>query len=552
MFKNLKLGTKISLGFGMILTILAVVAIWSVIGINTVVKNAHMVIQGNKLQEEMTQREVDHLNWAKKVMGTLCRDDVTELSVETDPHKCAFGKWFYGEERTKAEEFLPKLKSIFTEIEEPHKHLHESATSIKEAFAQTMGGTVEHIRKAREIYNTQTQPALEKVQSLLKEIKQTTQENVLTDAQMLSAANGTKSAAIILSLIGVLVGIILAYLIGRGIVKALNKIIAALSEGSLQVSSASEQVASASQSLAEGASQQASSLEETSSSLEEMSSMTKQNAENAKQADILSTQASSAADSGASAMEEMAKAIQEIKLSSDETAKIIKVIDEIAFQTNLLALNAAVEAARAGEAGKGFAVVAEEVRNLAQRSAEAAKNTSSLIEGAQKNADNGVRATEEFMMILGEITGGIKKVGALISEVTAASQEQSQGIDQINSAISQMDQVTQQNASSAEESASASEELSAQAQEMQEIVSRLNILVGGKSALESTGSINRAGDARSSKIIQKTGVRQRDLKQRVHALAMKNKGREASSDQTRQARRPEEVIPLEKEEIANF
>jgi methyl-accepting chemotaxis protein len=279
--------------------------------------------------------------------------------------------------------------------------------------------------------------------------------------------------------VGIILAVIIAIVLDKSIAKPIKGIIENLTNGANQVESASAQVASASQSLAQGASEQASSLEETSSALEEMSSMTKQNADNAKQANLLANDASTAADKGAKAMGSMSAAMQEIKHSSDETAKIIKVIDEIAFQTNLLALNAAVEAARAGEAGKGFAVVAEEVRNLAQRSAEAAKNTSSLIEGSQKNADNGVRVTKELVDILNEITNSVKKVSGLINEVTTASAEQSDGIGQVNESVSQMDHITQQNAASAEESSSAGEQLAAQAQQMQEMVRNLTLIVEG-------------------------------------------------------------------------
>ncbi len=257
--------------------------------------------------------------------------------------------------------------------------------------------------------------------------------------------------------------------------ESLENVIMQVADSVDQVSSASNQVSASSQALAQGASEQASALEETSSSLEEIASMTNQNADNANQANTLSIEANKAAEKGNEIMQKMAKAIEEIKKSSDETSKIIKTIDEIAFQTNLLALNAAVEAARAGEAGKGFAVVADEVRNLAMRSAEAAKNTSALIEESVKNAENGVTISQDVAESLTEINNITKKVSNLVAEIAASSKEQAQGVDQINKAVAQMDEVTQKNAATSEESASAAEELASQATELDSMVASFKL-----------------------------------------------------------------------------
>ncbi len=319
--------------------------------------------------------------------------------------------------------------------------------------------------------------------AVLSEAETTARNGMESATGVADTAVASLSLASTIMLVGmalaIAIAILLAVLITRSITKPVNIVISSLSQGAEQVQAASDQVAQSSQAMAEGASEQASSLEETSASLEEMASMTRQNAGNANQANGVAGEARASAEKGREAMLRMSNAINQIKNSSDETAKIIKTIDEIAFQTNLLALNAAVEAARAGDAGKGFAVVAEEVRNLAQRSATAAKNTSALIEGAQKNADNGVAVTAEVAQILDEIATAAHKVTQLVSEVSEATNEQAQGIDQVNTAVAQMDKVTQSNAANSEEAASASEELSAQARELNDMVLALTAIVGG-------------------------------------------------------------------------
>ena len=284
---------------------------------------------------------------------------------------------------------------------------------------------------------------------------------------------------------GIVVLLLIVPLISRSITRSvtdpIRKVIEGLTTASDQVSSASAQVQASSQALAGGTSEQAASLEETSSTLEEIATMTQQNDENSNQANQLSGKARDFVEKGSSAMGRMVEAIRDIKDASDQTAKIIKTIDEIAFQTNLLALNAAVEAARAGDAGRGFAVVAEEVRNLALRSADAAKETSAMIETSQTKADLGVNVAEEVETLLGEVRTTIGEVNRVVGEVANASGEQTRGIDQVNTAVTQMDQVTQGNAANAEETAAASEELSAQAQTLLSMVGDLVKVVGGSS-----------------------------------------------------------------------
>ncbi|MEA3333698.1 MAG: cache domain-containing protein [Pseudomonadota bacterium] len=272
----------------------------------------------------------------------------------------------------------------------------------------------------------------------------------------------------------------LSFFISRGISRSLNVIIDSLSEGSRQVAAAACQVSSASQSLAEGSSEQAASLEETSASVEEMASQVKQNANNSNHDDDLTKETNNVINCASKSMAQLNQSAEDIYAASQNTQKIIKSIDEIAFQTNLLALNAAVEAARAGEAGAGFAIVADEVRNLAARSAQAAKSTAEMIGSTVDKIDVCREYTAQSLSAVETVTEKSDKTCELISRISIASQEQSNGINQINIAVSEMDKITQQNAANAEESAAAAEELNAQAEQMNEFVNDLTTLVAGK------------------------------------------------------------------------
>ena len=384
---------------------------------------------------------------------------------------------------------LEQIKSK-TELEQNKKYIREiseAAAAYKTAIQNLVSAWHEQgdLNKARTVIGA----------DLIKMARETATSGLEQTHQAAGTSATALSSASRILIVGLalvfLLGIAVAYIIGRSITKPIHLVVRGLSENAGQVASAAAHISGASQQLASGASEQAAAIEETSSSLEEMSSMTKQNARHAGETENLMAETTDVLVKANQSMDRLISSMREISTASEETSKIIKTIDEIAFQTNLLALNAAVEAARAGEAGAGFAVVADEVRNLALRAAEAAKNTSNLIEGTVKKIKEGADLVDETSSGFSQVASTASKMSKLISEISAASAEQAQGIEQVNKAVSEMDKVVQQNASSAEESASASEEMNAQAESMKSFVGQLVAVVDGTGRAAERGTKNR-------------------------------------------------------------
>jgi methyl-accepting chemotaxis protein len=366
--------------------------------------------------------------------------------------------------------------------------------------------------------------------------------------ELMASATSLRNYIFLIGLIFLAITVAVVVFFSRNISQPITRAVHELNEAADQVASASHQVSSSSQSLAEGASEQASAIEETSSSLEEMSSMTRQNADNANHANSLMGETRQTVERADASMKQLTHSMQDISKASEETSKIVKTIDEIAFQTNLLALNAAVEAARAGEAGAGFAVVAEEVRNLAMRAAEAAKNTSVLIEGTVKKIKEGSGLVEKTNHEFVEVSRSAGKAADLVGEISAASNEQAQGIGQISKAIAEMDKVVQQNAATAEESSSASEEMNAQAQNMKGVIEMINQLVGGGS--NGTGANNERSLLAYRKGQENKKGRMRAIGNAVIADAHQ---RIVPKEVRRQQHvRPDQVIPMNEGDFKDF
>ena len=559
---KMKLSTKLGMGFGVVLLLSILVGVsgyWGTQSLSgTAIKEFHEMLQGDAaIAQHSARARADVLGlrrFEKDIFLNIGNKDKEEeyLKKWKEQYDHLLARMGDLEKAASLQQDKDSIKTMKTELATYN-------TVFNKVWDMVQTGKIKTPQEGNTAIN-EVKDEMHRLEEATKGFSDEGNKRMAGIENMIKAsANRTAWIMTILTLVCVVLGVGISIFITRSITKPVNRIIEGLSDGSEQVASASSQVSSASQSLAEGASEQAAGLEETSSSIEEMASMTKQNADNANQANTLMAETSQVVNEANQAMVELTGSMKEITTASEETAKIIKTIDEIAFQTNLLALNAAVEAARAGEAGAGFAVVADEVRNLAMRASEAAKNTANLIEGSVKKIKNGSDIVTKTNDAFGKVATGAKKVGELVGEIAAASNEQSQGVEQINKAVAEMDKVVQKNAASAEESASAAEEMNAQAEEMRGFVGELVAVVGGSS----NGSGNGVVSARASSQMGGNGKHTMAIDHQPKAKAMIHKMLSGNGKKEKAAVKevvalkakevkPNQVIPMEEGDFKEF
>jgi methyl-accepting chemotaxis protein/methyl-accepting chemotaxis protein-1 (serine sensor receptor) len=375
----------------------------------------------------------------------------------------------------------PNAKAATNEIEQQLVKMKEMNLKLTEA---ALAGDM---TTGMSLYNDGLKPAAKIQNDNAKELIGIQQKRFAADSESAEESISTSRwiTGVLFSL-AALVVVVFSFFV-RQINATLRRTVTEMSEASMQIAAAAGQVSSASQSQAQGASQQAAMIEETSAATTEISSMAQRAAESSRMTAEIVTRSQEGFRQTDTSLVALEQAMEGINESSEKISQIIKVIDSIAFQTNILALNAAVEAARAGEAGMGFAVVADEVRSLAQRSAQAAKDTSSLIEESIDRSNQGQTRVDEVVAAIRSITSGTSKIKQLVDEIKDGSLEQTRGLDQIGKAIIQMEQVTQTNAAGAEEGAAAAEELNAQAETMKDVVEGLRVMVDGPSSVTGAG-----------------------------------------------------------------
>ncbi|MCK9208407.1 MAG: methyl-accepting chemotaxis protein [Salinivirgaceae bacterium] len=499
-WSDVKIRYKLLFAFSFIILLLFSVVVQSFIGVNRIISHNQTLEESNKVKEIFLERYNDHLNWAQKVSSVLLNTNESQLEVETDPHKCAFGKWFYGDGRKQAENIVPGLKDRFDALEKAHLALHNTAQEMNKSLSENARV------QAISIFNIQTINHLHNVGTLITEIREGVIQNVENIKHEIQESNAIqKRNIVIIGILAVLAALILTWLITVSLTKGINNIvtisrqiasgnlratfdeesisrkdeigdlsksfhntieklkevISKITEGANNMAVASLEISSGSQVIAESANKQASVSEELAATFEELNSSVQQHTNDSKETEKVAVVSLEKFKEGTQLTSTTVEAINNI------TSKI-SIISEIAFQTNLLALNAAVEAARAGEAGRGFAVVAMEVKRLAEKSKNAAEDIIAL-------SSKGLEQAQAAGNKMHEVVPMIERTTSLIQEIIATSFEQNSGLDQINSAVQVLNQTAQENAATSEQLTTNAEELAGLAKETKEMVAFFQI-----------------------------------------------------------------------------
>jgi methyl-accepting chemotaxis protein len=473
------IGKKLYLSFGAAFALSIALGVTALFSISNLSALLHAAVTSTAQKQQLA----GSLSAAASEMLAADRGILVRSYMKDVPAMEKYNRDF-DDENAAANLILDKLEPLLVRPEAKHltAHLRILNGQIEEAnktvYDLAVKGESDAAAKAYADKFLPVQAEMKPSAARLSEIQEELFKEAILSAD--SSSTGARWITGVMLLLAALVGIAVIVVVMQ-INKLLRQSVVELSESVGQIASAATEIATSSQGMAQGASEQAATIEETSASSSEINSMAQRNTENSRTtADMMSSSQERFVETNQS-LQQMVAAMDGITASSQKISKIIKVIDEIAFQTNILALNAAVEAARAGEAGMGFAVVADEVRSLAQRCAQAAKDTADLIEDSIQKSNGGKTKVDEVAGAFQLVTSESSKMKVLVDEINLGSIEQARGIDQISKSISQMEQVTQSSAANAEEGAAAAEQLSAQAQTMQEIVSRLTSMVDGAS-----------------------------------------------------------------------